>query len=134
MFSQLLLVGMLAALCAAAPTAIQAGSNSLCAAERKEVNRSSKDKAKGPLEQDLADKRAGHVLDHFKLQLKDLDMVDEPPGKLQAIRFTRIKDSKKVRVTIWLEYTPKLFSAERRWKIEVIRAATVRRITTKAVK
>jgi hypothetical protein len=80
-------------------------------------------------DKDLVGRAAGVALDQYKLRLQDLDMIDEPPGKLQAVAFRRTRGGKKEWVTLWLRYTPKLFSMNRKWKIEAIRAATVRKIT-----
>jgi hypothetical protein len=67
----------------------------------------------------------GPVLDHFKVNPKDLDYIDDPPGKLQAVEFKIKRDSKIVRVEVKLKYTIQLFSATRKWDLEHVRNATV---------
>lgn len=70
-------------------------------------------------------KPAGKALGYFQCGLKDLTLVDDPPGKLQAITFTSQKSGRPRTVTLWLKYTPRLFSAERAWTIGAIRKALV---------
>ncbi len=62
-------------------------------------------------------------LDDNRLAASDLMFIDEPPGKLRAFTFARSSDGKKLIVRI--EYSEALFSTERRWDFEQIRAAKV---------
>jgi hypothetical protein len=73
--------------------------------------------------QAYAGKPAAAVLDHYHLKYADLEMEDEPPGKLQAFAFVRPEDKK--RVVVRLQYTPKLFSSDRKWDLQAVRAATI---------
>jgi hypothetical protein len=81
-------------------------------------------------ESDLVGLPAARALDHFEVGIEDLELVDEPPGKLQGVTFTHDRGGKTRRVTIWLNYTARLFAAERDWTIDAIRNATVREIAT----
>ena len=72
-------------------------------------------------------KPAANLLDHYRLRYADLLLEDEPPGKLQAFSFVRPDD--RQRVVVRLQYTPKLFAADRKWDLQAIREATITAVT-----
>jgi hypothetical protein len=51
---------------------------------------------------------------------RDVTMVDEPPGKLQAVEFECRQNANAGRVVLELEYHPALFSAARAWTEETV--------------
>lgn len=73
-------------------------------------------------------KSAGEVLDHFAVKPSELNLIDDPPGKLKAIRFTTKRRNKTTRVEVRLRYTLELFSADRSWTPDSIRSAEVEAI------
>ncbi len=79
-------------------------------------------------ERPAAVKTVGQVLDHFKVDPKNLVFVDDPPGKLQAVEFKVKRKEKILRIEVQLKYTLELFSAERKWDMKVVRRATVLKV------
>jgi hypothetical protein len=88
-----------------------------------------KGKKKGPEKVTVADVLRGLSLDPSKLRY-----IDEPPGKLQELECeTTLRDTKvRVRVRIEVVYTLALFSDQRKWAPQAVRAATVRKVTITA--
>ena len=51
----------------------------------------------------------------------DIQMVDEPPGKLRGVEFVCQEEGKPRRVLLEIEYHPGLFSSERSWDSALVR-------------
>ena len=75
----------------------------------------------------VADVIKGLGLDETKMHHSD-----EPPGKLRAISWHKVKlpgTDAEVDISIEIVYTFDVFSDKRKWDIKAIRAATVTKVT-----
>jgi hypothetical protein len=81
------------------------------------------------MEKSLVGQPAALALNRFKVGFDDLDMEDEPPGKLRAISFKVKKGDHTERLHLWLDYNLNLFSMNRDWDFKAIRKAKVIKIT-----
>jgi len=52
--------------------------------------------------------------------LRDVQRVDEPPGKLRAVELDCHQGARAERVVLELEYRPELFSADRSWSDRLV--------------
>lgn len=61
----------------------------------------------------------GEVLELYGAELNDLELIDEPPGKLRQVAFIYREDGteepEEKRVVLTLEYDFSLFSETRTW-------------------
>ena len=51
----------------------------------------------------------------------EIQMVDEPPGKLRGVEFVCQEEGQPRRVLLEIEYHPGLFSSERSWDSTLVR-------------
>lgn len=62
----------------------------------------------------------------------EVQMVDEPPGKLRGVEFVCQEEGKRRRVLLEIEYHPGLFSSERSWDSAVVLDQTVMEVRDSA--
>lgn len=81
------------------------------------------------LQNQFLGKTAAEVIDYFGINRENVQMRDEPPGKLRAFLFRLASLPKGQVIFVELVYEDALYSADDNWKWEVIRKATVANIT-----
>ncbi|MDI1450917.1 hypothetical protein [Polyangium sp. 6x1] len=70
----------------------------------------------------------GQVLAQCRTPDSELSMRDEPPGKLRGVEFGCHQGDSAKRVVLEFEYHTGLFSAERTWALEIVKAQRVIRV------
>ncbi|WAS95000.1 hypothetical protein [Nannocystis punicea] len=70
----------------------------------------------------------GQVLSQCGTVAGEMEMVDEPPGKLRAVEFDCHQSDPARRVILEFEYHEGLFSSERSWSNELVTAQRVTRV------
>ena len=70
----------------------------------------------------------GEVLKRAGVEFRDVTFIDEPPGKLCALRFPYRSDELSGKVTLEMQYQPKLFSSERQWPQSLVEAQPVTQV------
>jgi hypothetical protein len=82
-------------------------------------------------------KPVADVVKGLGLDVEKAEHIDEPPGKLRGLSWSKTKlpgTTAEVTVTVEIVYTLGLFSPERKWDAERVRAATVTKVTLAPVK
>jgi len=67
----------------------------------------------------------GEVLEQCNGDKHSLEYIDEPPGKLRAVRIMCETNGQKNPVVLEFEYDSSLFSAERDWSSDLVKKQTV---------
>lgn len=85
-----------------------------------------------PKDPQLKPVKVADVIKGLGLDETKMHHSDEPPGKLRAISWRKVKlpgTDAEVDVEIEIVYTLDVFSDKRNWDIKAIRAATVTKVT-----
>ncbi len=67
----------------------------------------------------------GEVLEQCNCDERSLDHIDEPPGKLRAVKVICETNGQKDPVVLEFEYDSSLFSAERNWSFDLVKKQKV---------
>jgi len=67
----------------------------------------------------------GQILQQCDADFPDVQLLDEPPGKLRAVEFTCRAEQRPQRVILEINYHSSLFSSERRWPQDLVKAQKV---------
>jgi len=70
-------------------------------------------------------KTVGQIMEEAGLEFGDLELIDEPPGKLRQVAYTATGEGEPRRIVLLLRYDSSLFSPEREWARDLVRAAVV---------
>lgn len=67
----------------------------------------------------------GQVLALCEADYRDVQFIDEPPGKLRAVEFNCRHGGGQRRVRLEIQYDPELFSRRRSWERSVVEGRKV---------
>jgi hypothetical protein len=70
----------------------------------------------------------GQVLAECGARFDEMELIDEPPGKLRAAQVDCRRANPPSVLILELHYHPGLFSAERTWSRELVEAQVVTRV------
>ena len=67
----------------------------------------------------------GEVLVRCGVSFADVQVLDEPPGKLRAVEFVCLEGGQPRRVVLEIDYCSDLFSVDRSWSQKLVEEQTV---------
>lgn len=67
----------------------------------------------------------GEVLEQCNCENSLPEYMDEPPGKLRAVKIICEEDGHKTTIVLEIEYNTSLFSDERNWSFDLIKTLKV---------
>ncbi len=70
----------------------------------------------------------GQILELCGVSYSEVQMVDEPPGKLRAVEFNCREGDRARRVRLEVQYSSGLFSKDRSWDQAVVEAQPVTKV------